>query len=1318
MKKILSIIIIAALLLPYSSFQGVYAAAILGDTPRSPEQLKIEATDTNQPPIGVDKSNSNQANCYIDISWTDTTKEAFPPFAGTTGYYNVYIQEVPKYGVSPNVFLLRDSEKDIPAGTTNWRIGNLKSGTVYNIYVRSYYKYTQNSNTVSSAESIASNVITAMTDIRIDAYPAGTNQVKIEWDDAWSTGGKRVDYNLYISQNSSFSNTQPMSITATTIEPNGPIKVNKASGKLEYTHTVPDSGSVYYAKVVPQISVEKTPSSPTIPVSSYILVNSTKVSETDLGTVWRLDWTPVVTGFDNVKPSYLIYKGNTGSSSLPQYMATVDVTSFFVTIPKVEKDSYFIITADIKKDGEDVYPIKIESDQVFVKEQDVSSTPTAPDLVDVIKNNSGDPIINYSDITQNGRLFPGKLTPNSATILWHLPLKGDGSTDSDVTYTIWKITDPNQIDSPPNSTQIETGIKMTGDNYTIYGDGVLKGYKYQLKDLTPNSTYYFKIIASKAYIENVGGVPKQVIYNSQPSIKVIITPTGGPIDQPVVPSILKIKKDTSKKEMVTSTTIMIQTKNKWYEKFNASTGKWEYVKTEKTSANDTVDYVPETGTLDGKNYRMVSYDPGVTLDIGCIPFVEGVDISTKIADRITNYPTKITIGQNDDPYENPDFNPLETPTSTERLKHNIDIKIEGLDPNTTYIVWIRAARKDVNLASGPSAPLVITTAPDLQTTLEKPIVPSFQQNIPRDTSIELNWNFKPAQNNLSYKYYIKYSSSDDLSKAKDSFTVTLEDLSTTGYYKISELNPDTLYYFWIQAEASNSQDSKKSEWSDSYPVKTLSFSPPDMPTGFGIKKGDASITKSSITVQWTQIDGLEYTLEYSNNLIYSPSTIVNAKDVSEYTIDNLRANTRYYLRLYAYDPDKKLTSVFTESITVRTLKSYDEFDTSRDSDLPLSGSFIVMDSKPVNGVFTTTITGVNADRFVEYIRGDNKFDFTLDLSSPPQGTNTYRLVISPNVFKSMGQLRETFIISSKDFRLSITPNSIGIDSKIPLNSDDKNQNVEITVASMPNENYTSINFLSIPTKVTAGSLIEGNTTPLETFNSPLVLSLPMEKDTKFISGITKGYIYNELENAWNIVDSTSKYDASTEKTNVLIPLSAPSIAAIGEKQATTFTDIAKSPSRTPIQSIAAIHPLNSVKETTFRPLDETTLTEAVGFIFDMIDYSPENDILTTAVRSGYITEAETSSFDDGITREKSLDLVAKLYTKKTGQKAEPSKNTVYMFTDLDKISSTYKSNVLFATENNLIEINDTYKLNPKALVTRGEFMEYLQRVLALVGELD
>jgi len=102
------------------------------------------------------------------------------------------------------------------------------------------------------------------------------------------------------------------------------------------------------------------------------------------------------------------------------------------------------------------------------------------------------------------------------------------------------------------------------------------------------------------------------------------------------------------------------------------------------------------------------------------------------ADKVVDFPV-----DPNDPWENPDLNP-------DGKKHNVDITITDLKPNTVYVIWVRAAQTQCG-------PCIRTVGSDnnykqtlfIEPPLEKPVVPSFNYHSAGDTYIDLGWEFTP-----------------------------------------------------------------------------------------------------------------------------------------------------------------------------------------------------------------------------------------------------------------------------------------------------------------------------------------------------------------------------------------------------------------------------------------------------------------------------------------------------------------------------------------------------------------------------------------------
>ena len=1326
-KRAMAAILAAAVFITSYGFSGVSAATGIPTQP-APSKLAISPLNPNtEPAIGYSSSDGGASGFYTDIGWERVDN---PQGITVTGkYVNIYLEESAKGYRTQRGAVLK--EKDLPAATSPVRMRNLNSGTVYKANAKAYYEYADLNNVIKkSDESSSSNTVKFLTDIKLQSLTVSTNKIKIIWDDVWNEG-KRINYKLYVSENKEFTNTLPIYISEEQIGAvNAPVIVDQANGSLIYEHTVKDPGRVYYVKVVPDISdpeIQRNESSNIVLTSTYILAKTTKMSTTDAGTIWRLDWSPVVAGISNsdIKVQYQIdkYVGN-----VPIPMLIEDSTTTFITVPVDEQVSYYIIRAIVTKGGLPYYPdsVKIVSDKIILKEGEVPASPPMPEIVEFFKDSSDAYIISYSDILKLDQTieFKGQLGTDTATILWRVPKKADGSVDTEVMYDIWLIEDPDKIDTPPDETKIAEDFVPAEANFIrdVADDNRTIGYKYKLTGLKQNHTYYYKIVAKKNFAEEVDGVIQNVEYNSYPALKVVITLPGGAIDRPLLPSNppLEIRSENNKK-LITDDSVTIQLKNRWYEMFNkppyANTGKWYYVKTDKLSLNDTVEYNPVTTPPDGKTYRKVSYDKGVTLYVGVEEYFEGIDIN-----QIDNYKLeKVPVTPND-PTEDPTLNAPESVTNNtpNYAKHNVVIPVEQLKPNTTYILWVRAVRDIGNgeepIFSEVSNPIIFTTSPAPTQVVEKPIVPAFNYSFTGDTYVDLGWNYKEGNT-----YHIKYGTVDDVTKATGNVTVTSEQIKQSGvnYVRIPGLTANTLYYFWIQAEAFSEDRtlSEKSEWGDSLPLRTLKDVPPSTPRGFGVKNTLDAITKNTITFEWIQEPGLEYIIEVAGGVDYKELKQYKAGAVTEFKVDGLKSNFRYFARLYAYDPLKKLTSIPTQSISVRTLRSSDDYDSDQDVDNVISGEYIEKAPTVVGGVWVVKVTGVNADRLVEVIKTDRILDYTIDVSKPPSTASSISLHISRKVFDRLEQLKENLEVKtavvSYNFRA-------GVLSGVKNENTQKEQIYVINLTLVPQTPNSRSNELLIrqPLAQIGITLDNGvSNIAIDKLWTPLIIKYPYSNRSDYTEGKTLGYMYNASRSLWEKQNSSNKYDPDNNMGILSIQTATPGLFAMADRTSGIYDDIYDYEYESSIVNVAFAHTLKSVNGRLFRPEDKATVGEGIKLIFDTIDnYSYDNGYLEAAVKAGFIKSGKTAG--STLTRQDAARMAVVLYEIKSGTKVRGSNSAVSGYSDYSKIDKDNIDKVAFAVENGFVPNISATTLDPAGAVTRGELMYMIEKALVLVGEIE
>lgn len=1329
-NRILAAILAVTFFITSYSMNGVRAATAIPTQP-APSNVKITPSNPPEPAIGYSSTGGGKSGYYADIGWGALGNPNNSPDIDIKGkYVNIYLEESAK-GYRPGKSV---NFKDNPAATNPIRMSDLISGTVYQANARAYYEYSNNGQTSvnKSAESASSNTVKFLTDINVQAVTMDSSKIKIIWDDVWYKG-KRINYKLFVSENKDFDNTQPIRITENQISADGPIVPNQTNGTLEYEHNVNDPGRVYYVKIQPDISdseVIKNTESKTVIVSTRILVKTTKMSTNESGTVWRLDWSPVVTGISStdVKVQYHIEK-YIGNVSTPMFIE--DSTTTFITVPLGDMVGYYMIWAEVTKNGVNLYPdVNIESDKITLREDEVSSTPTMPEIVPVLKDSTGAVIIAYEDITNaDGSITKGMLGKDTATLLWNAPRKADGTIDDNVLYDIWLIEDPDTIDNPAAGTNIQKSFKPGEANYVRDkgNENKIVGYKYILTNLSPNHTYYFKIVAKKIFADEVDGVIQNVEHLSNPALQVIITLSGGAIDTPLIPSNppLQIKKQADGiKNMITDTSVTILTKNRWYEEFEKppyeGTGKWYYVKADKTKASDnigdgTLEYDPTVTPVDNLKYRKVQYDPGVTLYVGCEEYTEGMDIT-----KINNYKLeKVSTAANDIANEDVELNAPDVTSGgaiSTKAPHNVVIPVNELKPNTTYILWVRAARDgDPTLFSDVSNPIIFTTLPAPSQTVEKPVVPILNYTYVADTYVDLVWNYKDGD-----QYYIKYGTVDDPAKAGNTITVTTSQIKGSGvdYVRIPGLKPDTQYYFWIQAEAF-SQDltaSQKSDWSDSLPLRTLKDIPPDTPRGFGVKNSPDAVTKDSITFEWIKEGNLEYILEIAGGVDYEDVKEYKVGSVSEFKVDGLKSNFRYFARLYAYDPAKKLESMPTPSISVKTLQSSDDYDSDQDKDDVISGEYIDKATTVVNGTWVIKIVGVNADRLIEVMKTDNKLDYIVDVSKPPSAVNYISLYISKKVFDKLQQLKENIAFKTSEVSYNL---KAGILSNVNTENTNKEQIYLFSLTLSPQSPAAKTNELLLkgPLGKMDVSLDTGASNFLiKEFGTPLVVKYPYTSMVDYVEGKTYGYIYNPLVDNWDQQVSSNQYDVDNNSGFISFQSQTPGLFGVANRTTGLFDDIYDNEYEDSIINVAFIHKLKSIKGRLFEPDKSATVGEAVKLVFDTIDYDYGSEYMESAAKAGLIKANKLSGTI--CTRQEAACMATVLYEIKSGTKGQANVDVIKSYSDYSKIDKALLNKVTFAVENGFVPDAAASKLNPTGPVTRGELMYMIEKALALVGEIE
>lgn len=1186
--------------------------------------LAAFASEQALKPLDVDVAKDGQGNYKIyddsdvpfkhrvSLTWSDV---GFPGDADIiSNGYRIYTREEGKTQWSPYPVTVDSgpNPREIVIDANGEE--KLNSGTIYSARVTAFHTHQDDNDAQETHESsiLTATNINFLTDIQLTVKTAGTDSIEIKWDDV-KLNNNRISYELYIKESKDFGNIPTFTVRPEDVSSAGPVVPILAERKLSYTAKGLRGGTIYYIKIKPIISstIRHNPETVTVIGATNIIATATRLSD----DWWRLEWNRITNANlgQGEQIHYLIKRGDTSApDQLPVTLGSTTDNKYYVQVSKPEY--FFYITTTVSNQLS-VQPTTLESERLKGVEEDVPAKPPMPEIHDVILENPGD-----EDTAVYEYVYA--VSSTEAKIAWTPPTKADGSEDTDVVYDIWLLTDADDLSNP-------NAVKLR-DSYTIPTSGMifgeidkeqLLGYSYTFNNLTPNTVYYLKIIAKKMYTINVDGQLIQKYYESEPALKVIVTPTGGPINQPEAPAKppLRVKLTTDGKPDVGTSSINIQWENRWWEEFR--NGEWVYY------PEDSFESV--TGSV----YRHVIYDSDVRFDIGYIEYPEGED-AIDFDQIVRNNPTRIN----------------GIPNNMLSIVQNYTIT--NLVPNTKYIIWLKAHRVTGDLISEPSDPLTVITRPDVPTPIERPVVPTFTYSKGGDTYVDLEWTAKEG-----YYYYIKYNTVDDIGSAQNAPEVTPEDLQISSVYRINGLKPNQVYYFWIQADSTQSkadQNLSTSLWSDSIYTKTTPYLAPETPKGFGIKDGEGSTTKNSITFEWIKEAGLTYVLEISTDVNYKNGTEYKDISAEEYTATGLRSNLRYWARLYAYDPVKGLRSDPTQSITVVTKRSDDDYDSDVDTDNVITGPFIEDDYS--GGVWTLKIVGVNADRFVEKVQTDKILDYRVDFKNEHSGARKRVLLVSNKVFTALSALRENINIDSGFSLYTIRPHVIDSEQVNQISTKYETVNIELTITQSGTSYGTgdsTLNFEYPASNLEVNIVTGTQVMPLESFNNPIRVGFPYTNETLFADGRVNGYIYDDENIKWSKQATASKYDNLLKSGYATMDMKAPGSAALLKKSqyASHFYDIGGHAAESAINSIYSKFELPSISKGYFKPYDTITIGDASKLVMDILGYKYGADFADTAAKAGFITAADIKNTNKGCTRKQLAKMLDRMYEIKVGEKA-------------------------------------------------------------------
>lgn len=1233
---------------------------------------------------------------YARINWDPVD---FPPEAEEK-YITFGLNEI-EYGTGKR--LMDVIQVPLPGNSTGYEVTDytpegIKHGTIYEAYARAYYKTTtvDGQYTITSQKSNHVKFLTNL-HVSLELVP-GTNYIKIKWDDVWDTSG-RINYRILISDTKGFTQPPPIpDIIASEIgTPGSPVTVNREEKKLEYIYTSALPGREYSIKVVPlpgnDVACADVNEIRPVTIKTDILLRAQRVGFTPEGDViWRLFWNPIVKGDSFSRVEYELYRYVNDEVQGTLFRFVDEETSYEFIVKKNDPNTYsFKVDAKAYPVGQP-NPVEFRSNNRVVLKEQILQVPEAPEIVDSFAQADPEPLY-YEDF----------LTSNSASVFWRVPYTGEGTIDHDVTYDIYLVENIKDVSNPPGNYKIASDLTVSEANHIRDKiTGKVIGYRYNLMGLKSNSTYYFVIYAKKSFLVESPdtGFMITMPYISKQAVKVIITKPDTGTDRPVAPSSPPFGLAPGD-ESITFTEASLVLKKKWHALYNKDRKRWEYVTYEDYLENEILndsDPGKKPGTI-------VNYLPGWKVIPHVVRYNDAITAIKLRGNRDGEYIAYSDLSQ-------PDIRAFEipqTPVSIPNIPEDADdqsftFKVNGLTHNTTYIVWVTIENQNGN-SSDPSDPVIITTPPDIPEIPVTPTVPTDLRGIAGDTFVDLFWTYS-----LNMDYEIRGGLADDLSSATITRQVTYDEIRRNTYIRIENLEADTVYYFWIKAISRGKNGQVlESEFSNPLIIKTEPYTPPAPPTGFGIKLN--GVTENSITYVWNTLPGLSYYLEFADNSQFDEGKLFEVAG-GEYTVTGLISNKGYYARLYAYDPKTKLRSLPTRTILVYTNKSRSEYDGSYDLADKVTGTGLVIPTELDNGVWVISSLGAQAHLLAERIRGIYGPVVKLDLSEPPAKTTQIRLDIASIVYDTLAELKKELYVVLPWGQLGILPGTFQTDSYFRQKGQNNNLAISIETIS-PASRYTPSKNMTIKTPVTdiRVSYLRENYSVGE-LAYPIRVELPVSNLSGYLRDQIKAYSFSTSK-GWYAITSRTDYANS----QIIGELDRPGPVVAAEYGLAPSTG-APSYIRQSLENIQKIYKLSSLEGTNFKAESPITKKSVLKLILDVIptQYN-ESDMNIKAYRAG-LMDSPYEADDTRARRDWAVKMLVALYKFKTHVNPVPSKPSVWArYTDLSKTNPKYLDAFRFALENGIVQGNGINNAYPDKIISYGDFIAMLERVLRLCGEI-
>lgn len=428
-------------------------------------------------------------------------------------YFELYLGDDPTRFPYGYTIYKNDPNLTVSNGNYTYKVQSLPngqkipSGTIFYAKVRSVRVLQEQTGNVVYYSSY-SNTIVFLTPIFVECYTNAEDAIDIVWDDVYYSG-KRIDYDIYVSKDISFTTPTKYQIDGDRItllqsqKPGGRVEILPGR-KLKYTAAGLSPSSLYYVKVLPrnlpQEVIWRDPQTYTPPnikvigeAATYIQAEAQRIAD---NVVW-LRWAKV----SIAENEYEIYKGS--KDQIPTLIGTVSANEFFAVV-SITDDVFFRIQVDVFDSfGRKV---SIRSKDLYVHPYTLPFAPPA---------------------AENLTAFPK--SQDTISLRFKIP------TDKDVVYDFYY---KKYSDSNVDFTLFVSNYQMKSSDEEKDENNLPTGYyRFDITGLEKNTVYVLKVVVKKRFYDYEQGT--YIYKESTPALTISYT-TSGDITPPTTPTLLSV----------------------------------------------------------------------------------------------------------------------------------------------------------------------------------------------------------------------------------------------------------------------------------------------------------------------------------------------------------------------------------------------------------------------------------------------------------------------------------------------------------------------------------------------------------------------------------------------------------------------------------------------------------------------------------------------------------------------------------------------------------------------------------------------------------